>query len=133
MTNTIPAHSPHKDYIYLSLLHLGAAMWSSSSKRLLLALQYTAAHSEVTDSPLKCLYAELAASQKCSYPVIERSLRYAINRIWTHNQAECARLLYRSDAALHKPTVSEFICLYTDALSRGSVQAWVDSIEAGIF
>ncbi len=118
------------EYIYLSLLHLGAIMWNKSSKRLLLALQYVISHDDVTGGSVTRFYTELAALQNCTDMVIERSLRYAVGRMWECSHAECSKLLYRSNASHSCPTVSEFICLYTDAFKRGIIQKWVDSIEA---
>ena len=124
-------HHDNNEYIYLSLLHLGAVMWNTSSKRLLRALQYVTENNLITEGPVKCFYAELAASQKCTYSVIERSLRYAIGRTWECNRAECSRLLYHSRQALRCPSVSEFIYLYANAFKRGTIQTWVDSLEEG--
>lgn len=118
------------EYIYLSLLHLGAIMWNQSSKRLMYALQYAVSHDRITDSPIKHLYVELATSQKCTYSVIEHSLRYAIGRMWECSRSECSKLLYHSNKAMRRPSVSEFILLYSEAFKRGIIQAWVDSIEA---
>ncbi len=117
------------EYVYLSLLHLGAVEWNKSSKRLLLALQYVVTHDVVIDGPVKCLYAELAHSQRCTYSVIERSLRYAIGRMWECSCAECSKLLYHSRETRRCPSVSEFMRLYSDAFKRGAIQAWVDSLE----
>ncbi len=122
-------HCNDDDYIYLSLLHLGSVMWNQSSKRLLRALQYVTSNDVITEGPVKCLYAELAISQKCNYSVIERSLRYAVGRMWQCSSAECSRLLYHSKKALPCPSVSEFICLYADAFKRGDIKAWVDEME----
>ena len=124
-------HCDNNEYIYLSLLHLGAVMWNTSSKRLLHALQYVVSNDLITDGPVKRLYAELAASQKCTYSVIERSLRYAIGRTWECNRSECSKLLYHSRESLPCPSVSEFILLYAAAFKRGCIQAWVDSLEDG--
>ncbi len=118
------------EYIYLSLLHLGAIMWNKASKRLLLALQYVISHDSVTAGPIKHLYTEIAALDNCTDIVIERSLRYAIRRVWECSHAECSKLLYRSKETRSCPTVSEFIFLYADAFKRGIIQAWVDEVEA---
>ena len=118
------------EYIYLSLLHLGAIGWNKSSKRLLHALQYVISHDLITSRPAKHLYAELAALQNCSTGVIERSLRYAIQRLWECSHTECSRLLYHSRVVLRCPSVSEFIFLYSKAFMSGTVKAWVDSLEA---
>ena len=104
-------------------------MWNQSSKRLLRALQYVTSNDRITEGPVKCLYAELATSQKCTYGVIERSLRYAVGRMWQCSGAECSRLLYHSKKTLPCPPVSEFICLYADAFKRGDIKAWVDEME----
>ncbi len=122
-------HCNDNEYIYLSLLHLGAVMWNQSSKRLLRALQYVTSNDRITEGPVKCLYAELATSQKCTYGVIERSLRYAVGRMWQCSGAECSKLLYHSKKVLPCPTVSEFICLYVNAFKRGNIKAWVDKME----
>lgn len=121
----------NNEYIYLSLLHLGAVMWNTSSKRLLHTLQYVISNDLIIEGPVKCLYAELATSQKCTYSVIERSLRYAIGQTWECSRAECSKLLYHSREALRCPSVSEFIYLYANAFKRGTIQAWVDSLEDG--
>ena len=118
------------EYIYLSLLHLGAVMWNTSSKRLLHALQYVTANNLMIEGPVKCLYAELATSQKCTYSVIERSLRYAVGRMWECSCAECSKLLYHSRQVMRCPSVSEFIYLYANAFKCGTIQAWVDSLES---
>ena len=123
------SHYNDNEYIHLSLLHLGSVMWNQSSKRLLHALQYVVSHNLVTEGPVKCLYAELATSQKCTYGVIERSLRYAVRRMWQCSGAECSRLLYHSKKTLPCPPVSEFIVLYADAFKRGDIKAWVDKME----
>ncbi len=122
-------HYNDNEYIHLSLLHLGAVMWNQSSKRLLRTLQYVISNGVITEGPVKCLYAELATSQKCTYSVIERSLRYAVGRMWECSGAECSRLLYHSKKTLPCPPVSEFIVLYADAFKRGDIKAWVDEME----
>ncbi len=122
-------HHDNNEYIYLSLLHLGVVKWSKSSKCLLRALQYVISNDLVIEGPIKCLYAELATSQKCTYSTIERSLRYALERIWECSCAECSKLLYHSRDILQRPSVSEFIFLYSCAFKRGIIQAWVDSVE----
>jgi len=129
METTEVTRRSNDEYIYLSLLHLGAVMWSSSSKRLMMALQYVDKNKSITDGPVKCLYAELASAQKCTYGVIERSLRYAISRVWMRRHDDCAQLLYHSRSIEHCPSPSEFICLYSAALQRGTIQEWVDSHE----
>lgn len=118
------------EYIYLSLLHLGAVGWNKSSRRLLFTLQYVISHDLVTMSPVKYLYANIAAAQNCSYGVIERSLRYAIQCLWECSRVECSKLLYHSSEVSRCPSVSEFIFLYTKAFKRGIIQAWVNSLEA---
>lgn len=118
------------EYIYLSLLHLGAIMWNKSSKRLLCALQYAISNDMVTSRSVYRFYAEIAALQNCTDIVIERTLRYAINRMWECSHAECSKLLYRSSKPMPCPSVSEFIFLYADAFKRGIIQAWVDVVEA---
>lgn len=118
------------EYIYRSLLHLGAITWNRSAKRLLQALKYAISHDTTTTGRIKHIYNELASADDCTYSVIERSLRYAIRRMWECSCTECSKLLYRSNAILPCPSVSEFILLYSDAFKRGIIQAWVDSIEA---
>ncbi len=117
------------EYIYLSLLHLGAIMWNKSSKRLLLALQYVISHDDITGGSVTRFYTELAALQNCTDMVIERSLRYAVGRMWECSHTECSKLLYRSKEPMPCPSVSEFIFLYADAFKRGIIQTWVDSVE----
>lgn len=114
------------EYIYLSLLYLGANVWNKSAKRLLHTLQYATSY-EIAS---KHLYAELSTSQNCTYSAIERSLRYAIGRMWECSHTECSKLLYRKKHTAHCPSVSEFIFLYADAFKRGEIQAWVDSIDS---
>ena len=118
------------EYIYLSLLHLGAVSWSKSHKRLLHALQYVISHDLITSKPARHLYAELAALENCSYGIIERSLRYAIRGIWECSHVECSKLLYHSRAVARCPSVSDFIFLYARAFKHGAIQEWVDSLEA---
>lgn len=117
------------EYIFLSLLHLGAVSWNKSSIRLLLALQYVISHNIITDGSVKYLYSELAFSQNSTYSVIERSLRYAVHRLWECSHSECSKLLYRSRENNRCPSVSEFICLYAAAFQRGIIQDWVDMLE----
>ncbi|MBQ8248478.1 MAG: hypothetical protein IJY93_01155 [Clostridia bacterium] len=123
-------HYDDNEYVYLSLLHLGVVRWNRSSKRLLRALQYVISNDLVIEGPVKCLYAELATAQKCTYGVIEHSLRYAIGRMWECSHTECSKLLYHSSEIHRCPSVSEFLCLYSDAFKRGIIQTWVDSLES---
>ncbi len=122
-------HHDDNEYIYLSLLHLGIVKWNKSSNYLLRALQYVVSNDIIIEGPVKCLYAELATAQKCTYSVVERSLRYAIGRVWERRCAECSKLLYHSNETMHCPSVSEFIFLYSDAFKRGIIQTWVDTVE----
>lgn len=123
-------HFDNNDYIYLSLLHLGAVEWNKSSKRLLNALQYVVIHENITAGPVKRLYTELADLHNITHIAIERSLRYAIGQLWECSSTECSKLLYHSKEAHRCPSVSEFLFLYSDSFKRGIIQAWVDSLEA---
>lgn len=109
MENIINTNLSDDEYIYLSLLHLGAVTWDKSSKRLLLALQYVISDKSIIEPPVKCLYDQLAFLQKCTYGVIERSLCYAIQQLWECSKSECSKLLYHSAVTLHCPSVSEFV------------------------
>lgn len=129
MEKIIDTNLSDDEYIYLSLLHLGAVTWNKSSKRLLLALQYVISDKSIIEKPVKCLYDQLAFLQKCTYGVIERSLRYAIQQLWECSKSECSKLLYHSTVTLHCPSVSEFIFLYASAFQRGIIQDWVDTLE----
>ena len=116
------------EYIYLSLLHLGAVGWTKAFKRLICALQYVTSH-DTESAPIKHLYTELASAQNCTYSVIERSLRYVIGQIWEASGSECSKLLFHSSERLRRPSVSEFLLLYSVAFKSGTIQAWVDSKE----
>ena len=116
-------------YIHSSLLHLGVVKWNKSSVRLEKAIQYVIEHDSIPYQPVKCLYADIAKAQRCSWQVIERSLRYATNTLWYNNQELCCKLFYRTRQLLPCPCVSEFLCLYTAAFQRGIIQEWVDSNE----
>ncbi len=129
MENTMDKNFNNDEYIYLSLLHLGAVTWNKSSKRLLLALQYAVSDKSIMENSVKHLYDQLAFLQKCTYGVIERSLRYAIRQLWECSKSECSKLLYHSTVTLHCPSVSEFIFLYASAFQRGIIQDWVDGLE----
>ena len=120
----------NNEYVYLSLLHMGAVEWTKASNRLLFALQYVTSRDSIATEPVKYLYTELAAEQNTTYSVVERSLRYAISRIWECSGAECSQLLYHSRETLPCPSVSEFMFLYNAAFQRGIIQKWVDTMES---
>lgn len=117
------------DYIHASLLHLGVIRWNKSSRRLERALEYVIHHDSIPDQPVKCLYADLAKAQKCSWKVIERSLRYAIHTLWDSNTEICSRLFLNTWEHMPCPCVSEFLSLYVSAFQRGAIQEWIDSYK----
>ena len=124
-------HQPQNsnDYIHASLLHLGVIRWNKSSRRLERALEYVIERDSIPDQPVKCLYADLAKNQKCSWKVIERSLRYAVRTLWDSNTEICSRLFLNTWERMPCPCVSEFLSLYVSAFQRGAIQEWIDSYE----
>lgn len=133
MQNPQTHHLSTAHYVHASLLHMGVVRWNKSSLRLERALEYVIEHDSIPNQPVKCMYADLAKAQKCSWMVIERSLRYAVNTLWYSNQAVCSMLLYRTRELLPCPCVSEFLSVYVSAFQRGVIEEWVDSYEEHIF
>jgi len=116
-------------YIQLSMLHLGILKWSKASRRLHLALQYAVEHNP-DEQHVMDLYTDLAEKQKCSWSVIERSLRYAVQMLWKSDPVKCSKLFYRSSVCFPCPPVSEFLGVYVSAFQRGVIQEWVDYLES---
>ena len=121
-------HNNDNEYIYLSLLHMGAVGWTKASKRLARALEYVTSH-DTDAEPIRHIYTMLASEQGCSYNVIERSLRYVIRQIWEASGDECSKLLLHSNEKQKCPSVSVFLLTYASAFKSGIIQAWVDSKE----
>ena len=116
-------------YIQLSLLHLGAAKWTRSAVRLKRAIEYVLSHHVLPEESVGCLYNTLAKQDGCTYGVIERSLRYAINNLWNCDPRNCSKLFLRSVEAQPCPGVSQFLYLYTAAYQRGIIKEYVDSLQ----
>ena len=120
-------------YVHASLLHMGVIRWNKSSLRLERALKYVLVHDSIPNQPVKCMYADLAKAQRCSWEAMERSLRYAVNALWDSNRAVCSILLYRTHELVPCPCVSEFLSVYVSAFQRGVIKEWIDSYEEQIF
>lgn len=121
-------HRTPNDYIHASLLHLGVIRWNKSSRRLERALQYVIEYDSIPYQPVTSLYADLAKAQKCSWKVIERSLRYAVHTLWDSNIEVCSRLFFNTWELMPCPCVSEFFSLYVSAFQRGAIKAWIDHL-----
>ncbi len=129
MKNAVQLQIEARQYIHLSLLHLGAIKWSKSARRLKSAIEYILEHETIVELPIGYLYHYMAKQENCSYGVIERSLRYAVNDLWRCDPKNCSKLFLRSAKPLPCPCVSEFLCLYIAAFQRGVIKEWVDSFE----
>lgn len=119
-----------KRYIQLSLLYLGLLNWSKASKRLQNALECVIGSNYADEQHVMDLYIDLAERQKCSWSVIERSLRYAVQLIWNMDPVKCSKLFYRSSVRRSCPSVSEFLSIYISAFQRGVIKEWVDYLES---
>lgn len=117
------------EYIQLSLIHLGIAKWTKSAIRLKRAIEYVLSHDTIPEVTVGCMYRALAEQEGYTYEVMEHSLRYAINNLWSCDPRNCSKLFFRSAEPLQCPSVSHFLYLYTAAFQRGVIKEYVDSLQ----
>ena len=118
------------EIVRLFLLHMDAYSWNKSSHRLETALLYLLELDTPEDHQVKEIYLEVAIRTRCSYLAAERSLRYAVRKIWESYPDECSELFYRSSVRCACPPVSMFFMLFYAANERDSIKKWIESIES---
>lgn len=129
MKSTVKLKPEDRQYIHLSLLHLGVLKWSKAASRLKCAIEYVIETDAIPEVPIGHIYDYLAQKEGSSYGTIERSLRYIVNELWSNDPKNCSKLFYRCFYALPCPKVSDFLTVYVSAFQRGVIKEWVDSFE----
>lgn len=129
MKSAVKLKPEERQYIHLSLLHLGVVKWSKSALRLKCAIEYVIETDAIPEVPIGHIYDYLAQKEGSSYGTIERSLRYIVDELWSNDPENCSRLFYRYSYALPCPRVSDFLTVYVSAFQRGIIKEWVDSFE----
>ena len=123
----------NRELVYQFLLYMDSYSWTKNSRRLEAALLYLLELDVPEDHLVKEVYAEVAERTGCDWRAAERSLRYAIQRMWKLHTKKCSRLFYSNRDHTACPSVAEFLVMFHTAYKRNTIRSWITTGDGETF